>query len=626
MPKIVSLTANRATIEDIEATLLRAPNFLASLGLHSEDGRTLPLKQLGLGHYAHAFALPSGDVLKVTDDEEDARVCKMIFDYVKKTGTAPTGLPYVRSVHRLPGDVYEDETDVHRSRPLFAIVMEPVTTANKTNLSRTLAGPRARLLQEAVLHPSEEALLPSEESVAFVRQIRDGVKWLSWRGVEVVDLHHGNLGYASGKRPVIIDFGHGSLRDAFVMKPITMASNSGRVAKRAKFPAFLSSESAAVGWAKRYVNDLDWDDDRETLEDRASEYAGFAQKAWRNGSIEVHRAVSVPSHEKIRFDKLGKSWSYDRRGAGVYNKTVGEDEREVVLTAVVQPEDVDWEFGFTSFMYYGTDQSEVSMLAHSPVEVIAIDGKTLPEPVLGSTGASGELWTPNGRVPTLHTQESAMKPTERQTLTVWRDLGSPTVDMDELRMGIEVEQEHTGDMREAGKIAMDHLREFPDYYTRLTKMEARAKAGLAPNGHSMIKVRAAFDECFDALVEQFPDFGDLELHHDEKAGGDNGHGSERQFGYCMDGSPIRVAFAAKTEDLPVANIRGLMAHEFGHALDYRYGNNLGKMLGQRLPAGVERRADAIAKTVFGRTIKYDSKDVQCVACQGKSVRPRRLGP
>jgi hypothetical protein len=149
---------------------------------------------------------------------------------------------------------------------------------------------------------------------------------------------------------------------------------------------------------------------------------------------------------------------------------------------------------------------------------------------------------------------------------------------------------------------------------------------LVPNRRApMKKVRAAFDECFEQVEREFPDFGALELHQDEKAGSDNGHGSERQFGYCMDGEPIRIAFAAKTEKLPVANIRGLMAHEFGHAFDYRYGDQLPKLLGKRLPSGVERRADAVAEAVFGRTIKYDSKDVQCVACQGVSVRPRRLG-
>lgn len=41
----------------------------------------------------------------------------------------------------------------------------------------------------------------------------------------------------------------------------------------------------------------------------------------------------------------------------------------------------------------------------------------------------------------------------------------------ELDMGIKVEMEHTNDEKKAREIAMDHLVEFPDYYTRLDKME-----------------------------------------------------------------------------------------------------------------------------------------------------------
>lgn len=193
--------------------------------------------------------------------------------------------------------------------------------------------------------------------------------------------------------------------------------------------------------------------------------------------------------------------------------------------------------------------------------------------------------------------------------------------------GFEVKDLHAGNFGTAagGRSVLFDFGHYSNAYVE-DQPEIEVARNSATTASSMPNVRAAFDECFDALKEQFPDFGALELHQDEKAGGDNGHGSERQFGYCMDSKPIRVAFAAKTEDMPVANIRGLMAHEFGHALDYRYGDKLGKMLGQRLPVGVERRADAIAKAVFGRTIKYDGRDIQCVACQGKSVRPRRLGP
>lgn len=48
----------------------------------------------------------------------------------------------------------------------------------------------------------------------------------------------------------------------------------------------------------------------------------------------------------------------------------------------------------------------------------------------------------------------------------------------EIRTGIEIEFEHTDDKSKAREIAMDHLVEFPDYYTRLHKMEKQAKKGL----------------------------------------------------------------------------------------------------------------------------------------------------
>ena len=59
------------------------------------------------------------------------------------------------------------------------------------------------------------------------------------------------------------------------------------------------------------------------------------------------------------------------------------------------------------------------------------------------------------------------------------------LDLDQFRMGLDVELEHglidpstdvTGDEPIlTGKIALAHLNEFADYYTRLEKMERKAK-------------------------------------------------------------------------------------------------------------------------------------------------------
>ena len=49
------------------------------------------------------------------------------------------------------------------------------------------------------------------------------------------------------------------------------------------------------------------------------------------------------------------------------------------------------------------------------------------------------------------------------------------VDPKELEMGIAVEHEHTTNENIARRIALDHLSEIKDYYTRLAKMEEQGK-------------------------------------------------------------------------------------------------------------------------------------------------------
>jgi hypothetical protein len=61
-------------------------------------------------------------------------------------------------------------------------------------------------------------------------------------------------------------------------------------------------------------------------------------------------------------------------------------------------------------------------------------------------------------------------------------------DVEQFRMGIDVELEHgladlatnvtDDDPIFTGKIALAHLNEFPDYYTRLERMEEEAKRSL----------------------------------------------------------------------------------------------------------------------------------------------------
>ena len=68
------------------------------------------------------------------------------------------------------------------------------------------------------------------------------------------------------------------------------------------------------------------------------------------------------------------------------------------------------------------------------------------------------------------------------------DFGVLKCDLEQFRMGLDVELEHglvspktdvTGnDWNLTGKIALAHLNEFPDYYTRLAVLEREAAAHL----------------------------------------------------------------------------------------------------------------------------------------------------
>jgi len=73
--------------------------------------------------------------------------------------------------------------------------------------------------------------------------------------------------------------------------------------------------------------------------------------------------------------------------------------------------------------------------------------------------------------------------------TLGLDFATLPFDLEQFRRGMDVELEHgrqdpetnvTGDdALTTGKIALAHLREIPDYYTRLAKLEDDAKAELA---------------------------------------------------------------------------------------------------------------------------------------------------
>ena len=107
----------------------------------------------------------------------------------------------------------------------------------------------------------------------------------------------------------------------------------------------------------------------------------------------------------------------------------------------------------------------------------------------GGTGPLAQSWDAAGTLTIKGmTSRSGFTPDEARAAgeRIGIDWGSAPFDLEQFRMGMNVELEHgardpqtnvTGDdVIMTAKIARAHRNEFPDYYTRLAKMEAEAEA------------------------------------------------------------------------------------------------------------------------------------------------------
>jgi hypothetical protein len=101
------------------------------------------------------------------------------------------------------------------------------------------------------------------------------------------------------------------------------------------------------------------------------------------------------------------------------------------------------------------------------------------------------------------------------TLTVQAIAHKHGVDVDDikrqLKMGIEVEYEHSKDSATAKEIALDHLLELPDYYDRLADMEREGEADLDESLDNPYPYRYAPSYGFHKALADLPDGTRLEI-------------------------------------------------------------------------------------------------------------------
>lgn len=139
--------------------------------------------------------------------------------------------------------------------------------------------------------------------------------------------------------------------------------------------------------------------------DRIGTYMDACETAIKNWNahgqpVTIYRAIVTKKKggaPYINIKSLGKAWSIERDGARPQNPEKPPKWAGPKIVAVIQgkvsPADVDWEYGFESFLHYGESQWEFSVKAHVPIEITHIDDKKISPPVMGNSGDAQEEWT-----------------------------------------------------------------------------------------------------------------------------------------------------------------------------------------------------------------------------------------
>lgn len=150
---------------------------------------------------------------------------------------------------------------------------------------------------------------------------------------------------------------------------------------------FLDTPAGAYRWAKRCVTDLYLDEPyrKEQVQRLCRLYSERFNYVKQHGQTTIHRAVTLDHPDQIVWDRLGNYWSFKPEGVGDYGNAYHEPRwpqlqtkgQIYILTAQVQFKGIDWPHGFTSFLYYGTDQWECAIEDRATLQVTAFNGQTI---------------------------------------------------------------------------------------------------------------------------------------------------------------------------------------------------------------------------------------------------------
>lgn len=111
---------------------------------------------------------------------------------------------------------------------------------------------------------------------------------------------------------------------------------------------------------------------RQRKQDEVEEYVDFYHQTRRSGGAIIYRMICVPSINDIDWENLGTYWSYLPEGAASYWKN-RDDCKDVLITARVSFDDINWNLGFSSFWDFGIEEAECAVKEGAELEIKAIN-------------------------------------------------------------------------------------------------------------------------------------------------------------------------------------------------------------------------------------------------------------
>jgi len=161
-----------------------------------------------------------------------------------------------------------------------------------------------------------------------------------------------------------------------------------RVLKKVVFGKTKALDLSDPDNAKEFAETLDdviLDDSPEgqMYEERLYAYMAQYRKVMAKPTTVLYRTIVLSDLSKLNLKHIGTHWSFEEEGAGAYglNREAKRDDKHFTFTGVAQTKDIDWEYGLTSFMWYGEDQWECALKEGSKVKLTHIDGEAIKKPI-----------------------------------------------------------------------------------------------------------------------------------------------------------------------------------------------------------------------------------------------------